>query len=149
MTKGRLSYFKGERCRCREIKELQFNEKKYLSNLENVWLEDFGDFREKKVYRLNVLLGEQNDKSYKLYKSVNIKIPKWARQVDQNLILDTKKSNLSRTLVITTRIFLSSLRIILLPSKIRSAYSSLKLCQKMRLKKILSLSLRTTTLSKI
>lgn len=74
--KGQLSYFKGQKCRCREIEEYEFNKFDYAAESPRFWIDDFGDYRGKKVIRLNVLVGMQGSSSFELSKNVSIFIPK-------------------------------------------------------------------------
>ena len=95
---GRLNYFKGQKCRCRNIEDAKFDSSEYFSKGNEFFLESFGDYRGKKVLRLNVMLGFQGNESFELYKNVMIKIPKDYQQLkDFNTV--EKSSDLS-TLII-------------------------------------------------
>ena len=96
---GRLSFFKGQKCRCRQIEDFQFDENIYISNQQDFWVEDFGDYRGKKVLRLNVVLGKQNERSFELTTGIQIKIPKHYKKLDTQIYLNDKKRSRS-TLII-------------------------------------------------
>ena len=110
LNKGRIDFFKGEKCRCKEVSSLTFSPKTYFSQQKKYSYEYFGDFRGKKIYKLNILLGEQLKEEYKLFDSVKISIPNSFDLVDLNnisSIFDTKEE---LTLIIGKSLFEKEIR---------------------------------------
>ena len=97
----KVDFFRGEKCRCRPVEDLSFNNSLYLSDKKGIRIESFGDFRGQKLYKVSVSVARQSDQGVSFYRSIQVKIPK-SFTIVENILNFGSSSEKEKTLVLTT-----------------------------------------------
>ena len=102
--KGNLDFYKGTKCRCKDIEDVEFDYKVYGELEQEFNIEYFGDLRGEKIYKLNIPMAKQNGTIINFFEEVSIELPNNLEVIaDFSNLLDNIQEE--KTLIISTNEF--------------------------------------------